>query len=909
MSLIAGTKLGPYEILSPLGAGGMGEVYRARDTRLERTVAIKVLPSHLSSSPESRQRFEREAKTISQLSHPHICALYDVGREGDTEYLVMEYLEGETLSERLMKGALPLEQTLRHGIEIADALDKAHRQGIVHRDLKPGNVMLTKSGVKLLDFGLAKAFERPLDAAGREQAAAGQHPMARNAFTSIPTVVRSPDLTQEGTILGTLQYMSPEQLEGKEADGRTDIFALGAVLYEMATGRKAFSGTSQASLISSIMTADPPPITAIQPMTPPALDRVVVKTCLAKDPEDRWQSAGDVAKELRWISEGSAAGLAAPEVVSSRRRVRERLAWAAAAVAAAAATWFAVGGSRRRVEPRPAIQASILPSRGSEFSFARSGAGSLTLSPDGKFLTFEAAGADGVLKLWLRPLEGGDARPIPGTEDGQFPFWSADSRFIGFFARSKLKKIAVSGGAAIEICDVSGDPRGGTWNRDGVILFEPHWREGLYRVSADGGVPQIVTRVDEKRKETTHRFPFFLPDGRHYLYLAGSHVAEDTSGENAIYLGELGSTDRRLLVHTRSNAVYASGHLIYVSGRSLVAQRFDPRRLTLDREVATLTDEVHYERGFFQGVFSASETGLLAYQRRGAETLKQVRWFDRAGKPGESLTKGDVYLVRLSPDGKTAAVSGGDPGDIWLYDLERGIRSRLTFDPLNEMGPVWSPDGKTIYYSSDRNILLRIYRRKVSGAGQEETLTSPSEWAMAWDVSPDSRFLVYEQSTSTALTNVDLWILPLSGGGKPTPFLATPFSESEASFSPDGRWLAYTSNESGRFEVYVTSLPGREGRWQISSGGGSGPRWRRDGRELFYVAPDRRIHSVEVRAGGAFDAGAPRPLFATQMLLEPTGCYDVTADGQRFLVCEPVEAETPEPITIVVGWPAALKGR
>jgi Tol biopolymer transport system component len=889
LTLAPGARLGPYEILAPIGAGGMGEVYRARDTRLERTVAVKVLPERLSSSPEGRQRFEREARTISQLSHPHICALYDVGSENGVDYLVMELLEGETLSERLAKGPVPLEQTLRYGQEIADALDKAHRQGIVHRDLKPGNVMLTKSGVKLLDFGLAKAIAPPSE---------------KSSLTSLPT---QQNLTEEGTILGTFQYMAPEQLEGKEADARTDIFALGATLYEMATGKKAFAGTSQASLISSIMSSDPPSISSLQPMTPPALDRVV-RTCLSKDPEERWQSAGDVAKELRWIAEGSAAGLTAPAAaVSSRRRLRERIAWAAAVLASAAALWLAVAGSRRSAEPRPAIRAFLPPPPGAEFIFDRSGSGSLTLSPDGKFLTFAAAGADGVLRLWLRPLGGVEARPIPGTEDGQFPFWSPDSRFIAFFKRSKLKKIAASGGAAIEICDVSGDPRGGTWNRDGVILFEPHWRDGLHRVSADGGVPQPVTRVDEKRKETTHRFPFFLPDGRHYLYLAGSHVADDTSGENAIYLGELGSTDRRLLVYARSNAVYASGHLIYVSGRSLVAQRFDPTRLTLDKEVASLADEVHYERGFFQGVFSASETGLIAYQRRGAETLKQVRWFDRSGKPGESVTKGDVYLARLSSDGMTAAVSIGDPSDVWLYDLARGIRSRLTFDPLNEMGPVWSRDGRTIYYSSDRNILLRIYRRQVSGAVQAEPLTSPSEWAVPWDVSPDGRFLVYEQAASTALTNTDLWILPLTGEGKPTPFLATPFSESQASFSPDGRWLAYTSDESGRFEVYVTSLPGREGRWQISSGGGSGPRWRRDARELFYAAPDGRIQSVDVRAGKAFEAAAPRALFATQMLLEPTACYDVTADGQRFLVTELVRTGEPEPITLLVDWLAALR--
>jgi eukaryotic-like serine/threonine-protein kinase len=890
MTIAIGTRLGPYEILAPLGVGGMGEVYKARDTRLERTVAIKVLPQRLSASPETRQRFEREAKTISQLSHPHICALYDVGREGENEYLVMELLEGETLGERLAKGALALEQTLRYGVEIADALDKAHRQGIVHRDLKPANVMLTKSGVKLLDFGLAKAIAPP---------------PSQSSLTALPT---QQGLTQEGTILGTFQYMAPEQLEGREADGRTDIFALGATLYEMATGRKAFSGASQASLISSIMTADPPPISALQPMTPPAFDRVV-RTCLAKDPEERWQSAGDVAKELRWVGEGSSAGLAAPAVVSSRRRLRERLAWIAAVGAAAAATWLAVAGPRRPAETRAPIQASLPPPRGAEFQFIGPGAGSLTVSPDGKFLTFAAAGDDGG-KLWLRPLEGAEARSIAGTEDGQYPFWSPDSRFIGFFARGKLKKIAVSGGAAIDICDVSGEPRGGAWSRDGVILFEPHWREGLHRVSADGGVSQPVTRVDAKRRETTHRWPVFLPDGRHYLYLAGSHVAEDTSGENAIYVGELGTTDRRLLLHARSNVVYASGYLLFVRGRELVAQRFDPKRLTLEGEATTVVNGVRYERGFLQAVFSASETGILAFQRGEAQTQTRIRWFERSGRPGEYLTEPGLYFdVTLSPDGKTAAVSTGDPGDIWLYDLARGIRTRLTFDPMTDNGPVWSPDGKAIYYSSDRKIHWRIYRRRVSGAGQEEPISSETEPAAAWDVSPDGRFLVYELNATRAGTNLDLWIMPLAGAGKAIPFLAASFSESEAKFAPDGRWLAYTSDESGRREVYVTSFPGHEGKWQISSGGGTAPRWRRDGRELFYVAPDRRIHSVEVRPGATFEAGAPKALFATQIARLPLGFYDVTADGQRFLVTEFVRSEEPEPITLVVDWLAARKSK
>ncbi|HEY3123617.1 MAG TPA: protein kinase, partial [Thermoanaerobaculia bacterium] len=531
MSLSPGARLGPYEILSPLGAGGMGEVYRARDTRLERTVALKVLPSHLSSSPESRQRFEREAKTISQLSHPHICALYDVGREGETEYLVMELLEGETLSDRLGKGSLPLEQTLRFGIEIADALDKAHRQGIVHRDLKPANVMLTKSGVKLLDFGLAKAMA-PAAPAG--------------SLTALPT---QQGLTQEGTILGTFQHMAPEQLEGKEADARTDIFAFGTVLYEMATGRKAFSGASQASLISAIMQNDPQPISTIHPMTPPALDRVV-RICLAKDPEDRWQSAHDVAGELKWIAEGSQAGVPAPVVV--RRKNRERLAWGMTAVTllvAVAAVAAAIRYAHQAVVlSRPMRSSIVLPEKTALRAVA--------LSPDGTRLVFVAREASGENRLWVRPLDSLSAQPLPGTENPSFPFWSPDSRFIGFFADGKLKRIDASGGPPQVLCDAPVG-RGGSWNQDGVILFALV-SSPLFRVSAAGGPATPATRLDPARGEDGHRWPFFLPDGRHFLYTVTNFGSRGETEKMGIYAGSLDSKDETLLLRANSSVAYAS---------------------------------------------------------------------------------------------------------------------------------------------------------------------------------------------------------------------------------------------------------------------------------------------------------------------------------------------------------------
>ncbi|HLN58315.1 MAG TPA: protein kinase, partial [Thermoanaerobaculia bacterium] len=555
MTLAAGSRLGPYEIQAAIGAGGMGEVYRARDTRLERTVAVKVLPEHLTSNEDLRQRFEREAKTISQLSHPHICALYDVGREGDRDFLVMEYLEGETLAARLDKGALPSEQLLRYGIEIADALDKAHRQGIVHRDLKPGNVMLTKTGVKLLDFGLAK-----FQAGAREKAISEVSRLATQAQASQP-------LTERGTVLGTFQYMAPEQLEGGEADSRSDIFAFGAVLYEMATGRKAFSGKSQASLIGSILRDDPASVNEIAPMTPPALNRVI-KTCLAKDPEDRFQTAHDAKLQLQWIAEGgSQAGLPAP--VAARRKSRERLAWGVAAAAIVAAVLFGAGYVRRAPPKASPIRFEIPTPEGVTLIDAPK------ISPDGKLLAFNASDSSGRSRIWVRPLSALTAQPLAGTEGAARPFWSPDSRFLGFFADGKLKKIEVSGGPPQKICDY---PTGadGSWSPAGIILFDGRAADPIQRVSAEGGTPAVVVKADASRKETAVGWPEFLPDGRHFLYMAQGQKTED----HTYRIGSLDSTESRALASAQSLVTYAPpGHLLFVRESTLVAQPFDAKAM------------------------------------------------------------------------------------------------------------------------------------------------------------------------------------------------------------------------------------------------------------------------------------------------------------------------------------------
>ena len=880
MTLSAGTKLGPYEILSPIGAGGMGEVYRAQDTRLERTVAVKVLPAHMSSSAESRQRFEREAKTISQLSHPHICALYDVGSEGETEYLVMEFLEGETLGDRLGKGALPLDQTLRFGVEIADALDKAHRQGIVHRDLKPGNVMLTKSGVKLLDFGLAKAMA----------------PVAQQSgLTSLPTVAGAANLTQAGTILGTFQYMSPEQLEGKEADARTDIFALGAVLYEMVTGRKAFSGTSQASLISAIMKEEPAPISGIQPMSPPALDRVV-RTCLSKDPEDRWQSARDVANELKWIAEGSQAGV--PTKVSARRKSRERTAWVLAALTTAAAVALAVAHFRQPPHPAQLIRASIvLP----EKTFI----GDVALSPEGGKLAFTVGNTAGVFTLWVRDLDAGAARQIAGSDGARFPFWSPDGRFVAFFADGKLKKVEAGGGALLAICDAENGV-GGSWNRDGTIVFGPLPTAGLFRVLASGGKPVPVTKLAAARHEKAHRYPFFLPDGRHFVYTATSLGGGAGEESDAIRLASLDGREDRLLVGTLSNAQYTAGRLLYARDDTLVAQGFDPDRGALRGEPVVLEPRVFRATdwaGFF--AFSASEQAIVTAVQ--FVVPSQLGWFDRSGKALGSVGPPETFGVfRLSPDERQVAATvmnaSKNRSEIWTVDVASGSASKLTSGSRPSYGPIWSPDGSRVFYASvtTPTSMPSVWFKAIDGSKEQPFLETPDN-ETPWDWSPDGRFLAVLRVPLEGKRFNELWILPASDPKHPVPFATEYQDQGDARFSPDGKWLAYISNESGSPEVYVRPFPGPGGTWKVSVAGGFLPQWRGDGKEMFYLSPDNKLMTVPVSLAPTFHAGAPAVLFSLQ---SSASLFEAARDGKRFLVNTVPEGTGSPPLNLLMNWTA-----
>jgi Tol biopolymer transport system component len=898
MTLPAGKRLGPYEILAPLGAGGMGEVYKARDTRLDRTVAIKVLPSHLSHDPDLRQRFEREARAISSLSHPHICALYDVGSEDGLEYLVMELLEGETLAERLTKGTLPLAQVLRFGVEIAEALGAAHRQGIVHRDLKPGNVMLTKSGVKLLDFGLAKVRA------------------AEQGVTSLSIVPTTPDhtITQKGAVLGTFRYMAPEQLEGKEADSRTDIFALGAVLHEMATGRKAFSGSSQASLIGSILKDQQPPVSTLQPMAPPAFDHVVDK-CLAKEPDERWQSAADVASELRWIAkESSHASAVAP--IRAGRRSREAVAWAAFLLVSVAALALWLRSSNVRPAPAAVVHASIPTPEG--LTLATGGGephGPAALSPDGRFLVFPASSKDRGIQLWIRPLDAAEARPLPGTEQASYPFWSPDSKSVGFFAGSKLKTVSAAGGEPLVLADAPSG-RGGAWSRGGTILYAPAYiMSGLYRVPAAGGAPQAVTRLDATKGQETHRFPSFLPDGRHFLYHAGGldPLQMDYEGPwDGIYVGSLDGGADRFLVRSDSEAQYTSSHILFMRQNTLFAVPFDPRSLAISGEPSVVVEDAERDLGRSKGGFTVSEGGTLAYHPGTQTSWTQLTWLDRSGRRLGSVGEpGILGEPALSPDGKRAAVSVLDAASrivqIWLYDLASGAGSRFTLGSSTSRFPVWSSDGSRVYFSSNRKGRGVLYVKFASGAGEEAEVFRSEGWAYPTDCSRDGRFLVFTLNDLPGGREEAVWVLPLFGEKKATALAGEKMKEPVARISPDSRWIAYESKELGRQEIHVAAFPGSGGKWQVSTGGGAQPRWRRDGKELYFVSSERELMAVDVRAGTSFEFGRPRPLFTLPSIPNTNmWFYDVAADGDRFLVVYPVVTKQ-APLALVLNWTAALR--
>jgi eukaryotic-like serine/threonine-protein kinase len=753
----------------------------------------------------------------------------------------------------------------------------------VHRDLKPGNIMLTKSGAKLLDFGLAKSLQK-IDAVSL-------------GVSTLDTEAKN--LTAAGTIVGTFQYMAPEQLEGKETDSRIDIFALGTTLYEMATGKKAFTGNSQASLIASILSSEPAPISTIEPMNPPALDRVV-KKCLAKDPDDRWQSANDLASELKWISEG--ASQTAVTAIAPRSRKWERFWMFATLACLVLIAAMALSRFRQPVPtPRP-IKVSVLPPQN------RILGSSLAVSPDGNSLAFVASRPDGKSSLWIRPLDSLLARELPGTQDAVWPFWSPDSQFIGFFANGKLKKINASGEPLQIICDVSWLPRGGTWSQDGTILFAPSTNEGLYRVSSAGGVPAPVTELDTTRGEATHRFPQFLPDGRHFIYWLRCGQPEITG----IYLGSLDSKEKKQLVVSDRLAIFSSpGYLLSGKEGTLVAQPFDIKKMQLSGEPFPVAEHVladPYAIG--TTIFSASETGVLAF--RSGSLSSRLVWLDR--NKIATIGKEEQYLnVNTPPDFRRFAVKFPNPGDVWLMELTDGTRSRFTFDQADDAGPIWSPDGSRILFSSSQLGPFNLYQKASNGAGAEELLLKTNYFDFPTDWSPDGKWIMYEELSSK--TKTDLWLLPMTGERKPVLFLQTQANESQAKFSPDGRWVAYVSDESGNPEVYVRSLPtSGGGKWQISTDGGYQPKWKQDGNELFFISGNRKLMSLNVKTGTTFEVSGSKELFEMQIptlitrsAVSFSNDYAVSPDGQKFLVITPVEDTSSLPITVVFNWTALLK--
>jgi Tol biopolymer transport system component len=869
----------------------MGEVYRARDTRLDRIIAIKILPSQLADNAEAKERFDREARSISSLSHPNICHLYDVGVQDGTSYLVMEYMEGETLADRLRKGPLSPDQFFKIANEVCAGLEKAHRSGVIHRDLKPSNIMLTKSGAKLMDFGLAKS------------APTAATP-ARGLTVTMSSAPPNDPLTAQGTLVGTFQYMSPEQLEGSELDGRSDIFSLGAVLYEMWTGNRAFKGKTHLSVASAIMEGEPAPLSSINPLTPASLDHVM-RRCLAKDRDERWQTARDLASELKWIHEsGSLATAPSPGMgtKSSGTWLMTFFPWLLCAILSAGVVAAVIARRVGNDGQQASYFLAVLPFPVHDMTVAPNGR---TIAVVG-FLESERTDV-----LWLYQVGGREEKLLSETEGASFPFWSPDGKSLGFFADGKLKKLEIAGGPVQVICDAPSG-RGGTWNKDGVIVFTPSGQlgDGLYRVSASRGTPTRITLPDASRGENSHRWPMFLPDGQHFLYLA-ANVSGQTDPD-AIYVGALDSNEKKFVTKATGNSAYAApGYLLFYRDKTLYEQKFDANKLDLSGEAMPLRRDVSYLPRILHSTYAASDTGVLVTQGGSGVALSRLLWYDRKGNQTGSVGKPDVYAnVALSPNGKILALDKTDAGnqnaDVWTYDLHGASMKRLTFDPAIDATPVWSPDGTRLLFASSRKHQFGLFVKNANGAEEEKLLELeasdradkyPSDW------SRDGRYVLYEKAT-------ELWVAEMPDL-QTRAFVKVPATVKNGQFSPDGKWVAYASNESGKWEIYVTSYPEAHGKWQVSGAGGTQPRWRGDGKELFYLASDGKIMAVPVTPGANFDAGAlvtlfqanARELVATSELVT----YDVTKDGQRFLINTQVKNEDLQPMSVILNWAADLK--
>ncbi len=894
-----GQIIAQYKIIEKLGEGGMGIVYKALDTKLDRFVALKFLPSHLAASEQDKARFIQEAKSASALNHPNVCTIHDIQEHEGQIFIVMEFIDGQTLQEK--KLTLTQKQAIEYGIQIADGLAAAHEKGIVHRDIKPENIMIRKDGiVQVMDFGLAK-------------------------------LAGSSRMTKMGSTVGTLGYMSPEQVQGQDSDHRSDIFSFGVLLYEMLAGRSPFNGAHESAILYEIVNVDVPPPSSIKPEIDVELDRIVLE-CMEKDPNERMQSIKQVAIDLnrfkrtssrtrmsKTFSTGSVSKMSKESISHSDSETTSgrlifgmnRLPWIVATVCFVSSVMFGVMFFRSSPNERNTIRSVISPPEKAIFSFFGNSSGPPAISPDGKRIAFVARDSSDKRHLYVRSLDALDAQPLAGTEGALHPFWSPDNKFIGFVAQGKLKKIDVSGGSPITICN-AGDSRGSSWSNEGMIVFSPGAGNPLFVVSASGGTPTVITNLDSMRKETTHRWPFFLPDGQHFLYFART-VATGAQGEgDAIRVASLDGKVNKILLNASSNAVYASGYLLFVRGSSLIAQRFNIHSLELEGEATAIVQGIAYDPSIHRGLFSASENGIMVYQTGNVQIGSKLSLADRSGKAlGMVGDMGEYSGFRISPDGQRIALSVFDQksrnNDVWIYEISRGLKTRFTFDPAAELNPVWSPDGNQIVFLSNRKGKADLYIKSSSGAASEEVLLETGEGKDPTDWSSDGKFLAFTVNAGPQ-TQEDIWILSLNHEGagekrKAIPFLQTEFREGEARFSPDGHWIAYSSNESGQAEVFIRPFPGSGGEWQVSTAGGFTPSWRRDGREIYYISNDRKLMKADITVkGSTVEVSSVHSLFEMREEF-----YDVLADGKRFILDFPVETQITSPLTLIVNWNAELK--
>ena len=891
MTLADGTKLGRYEIRSKLGAGGMGEVYRARDTQLGRDVAIKVLPSAFAVDQDRLKRFEQEACAASALNHPNILVVHDIAFHDHAPYVVSELLEGETLRERIGGTALGQRRAIEYALQIANGLATAHQKGIIHRDLKPDNIFITNDGrVKILDFGVAKLTQ--VDGA--------------QVQTDIPT--RRVD-TEPGIAMGTVGYMSPEQLKGRPVDQRSDIFSFGAVLYEMLSGQRAFQRESRAETMSAILREDPPDLSNTNKGVSPGLERLV-NHCLEKNPESRFHSARDLVYALEAVSGSTVSSQTetALPVRSAPTKGTSRLPWVVAGL-------FAILAAFAFLLPylRPAPKEEVDVVRLTIPPPARGVVSTLSVSPDGRQVVYGAPNADGKSILWLRSLDSTTAQPLTGTDNPFFTtFWSPDSRFVGFVSSTdnKLKRVDVNGGTPQVLANAP-NGRGGTWNRDGVIVFAPAAEGPLSRVSSTGGPVTEVTALDQSRKEISHRYPWFLPDGKHFLFFARGATYEG----NSVCVGSLDSKGFKHLINADSGAIYSPpGYLLYVREGTLMAHPFDLDRLELKDEPIPIADAViGFDLTSNLARFSVSENGVLVYYGGSEFGKADLIWVDRQGRQIGIVAKAADYgYIRLSSDNKRLVTALRDPStrwDLWIIDLANDGQTRFTFDAANEVFPIWSPDGSRIAFSSNRGGQVNLYQKLSNGTGNEEQILVSDEAKFCNDWSSDGQFIVFHKLSGK--TRADIWILPLSGDRKPFAYLETEFGEREARFSPNGRWIAYTSDETGPREVYVQSFPIGRGKWQISRGGGGPPKWRGDGKEIFFVSGDKLMSVALKTEGDTLETSTPQPLFEIRGAPLPGAlggaAFDASADGQRFLIGLSVQEATFAPIIVVLNWTVDLK--